>query len=101
MAPPSDPHHYIAARVSRMLGRVLPDEWDVCRTLGIQLVAVERLYVPDLVVMPEDIALDPSNPPARRTRPHSWSRSCRGAAGTPIGRRSCGVTRTYRFRSTC
>ena len=63
VAPPSDPHDYIAARVSRMLGRVLPDEWDVHRTLGIPLVAVERLYVPDLVVMPEDIVLDPSKPP--------------------------------------
>ncbi len=63
VAPPSDPHNYIAVRVNRMLGQVLPDDWDVYQTLGIQLPKVERLYMPDLVVMPEDVVLDPSRTP--------------------------------------
>ncbi|KOX16989.1 restriction endonuclease [Nocardiopsis sp. NRRL B-16309] len=63
VAPPSDPHNYIAVRVARMLGRVMPDDWDAYQTLGIQVPSVERLYMPDLVVMPESVVLDPSRTP--------------------------------------
>lgn len=55
VAPPSDPHNFIAVRMTRALNRVMPDDWDVYQTLGIQLPSVERLYVPDLVVMPESV----------------------------------------------
>ena len=63
VAPPSDPHNIIADRVNRALLRVIPDDWGVYQTLGIQLSKVERLYMPDLVVMPESIVLDPSRTP--------------------------------------
>ncbi|MEE2053859.1 Uma2 family endonuclease [Nocardiopsis tropica] len=62
-APPSDPHDYIADRVNRALLSTVPDDWGVYQTLGIQLPVVERLYVPDLVVMPESVVLDPSVSP--------------------------------------
>ncbi|MEU3309905.1 Uma2 family endonuclease [Nocardiopsis sp. NPDC006832] len=63
VAPPSDPHNFIAGRVNRALNGVLPDDWDVYQTLGIQIPAIERLYVPDLVVMPESVVLDPGQTP--------------------------------------
>ena len=63
VAPPSDPHNFIAVRMTRALNRVMPDDWDVYQTLGIQLPSVERLYVPDLVVMPESVVLDPARTP--------------------------------------
>ncbi|MFV2195659.1 Uma2 family endonuclease [Nocardiopsis sp. LOL_012] len=63
VAPPSDPHNIIASLVHRALNRVIPDDWHVLQTLGVQVSAIERLYMPDLVVMPEDIVLDPSRSP--------------------------------------
>ncbi|WP_191269114.1 Uma2 family endonuclease [Nocardiopsis terrae] len=63
VAPPSDPHNYIAVRITRALNGVVPDDWDVYQTLGIQLPAIERLYMPDLVVMPESVVLDPEQTP--------------------------------------
>ncbi|WP_231972347.1 hypothetical protein [Nocardiopsis alborubida] len=63
VAPPSDPRNHIAVRVNRMPGQVPPDGWDVYQPLGIQLQTVERLYMPDLVVLPEDVVLDPSRTP--------------------------------------
>nr|WP_026118294.1 Uma2 family endonuclease [Nocardiopsis salina] len=63
VAPPSDPHNYIAVRVTRTLNKVLPENWDVYQTLGIQMARIERLYMPDLVVMPEAVVLDPERTP--------------------------------------
>lgn len=63
VAPPSDPHNIIADRVNRALLRAVPDDWGLYQTLGIQLPVVERLYVPDLVVMPESVVLDPGQTP--------------------------------------
>ncbi|MEV2274474.1 Uma2 family endonuclease [Nocardiopsis sp. NPDC049922] len=62
--PPSDPHNIIASLVHRVLVRSVPDEWHVFQTLGVQVSAVERLYVPDVIVMPEDVVLDPSQSPS-------------------------------------
>ena len=63
VAPPSDPHNYIAVRITRALNGVVPDDWDVYQTLGVQFPAIERLYMPDLVVMPESVVLDPEQTP--------------------------------------
>lgn len=63
MAPPSDPHNVIVGRVNRALLRAMPDEWGIYQTLGIRLPVVERLYVPDLVVMPESVLLGPGQTP--------------------------------------
>ncbi|MEU1897000.1 Uma2 family endonuclease [Nocardiopsis dassonvillei] len=60
VAPPSMPHNVIASRVSRSLFATIPDDRGVYQVLGIQLPAVEQLYMPDLVVMSEHVLLDPS-----------------------------------------
>ncbi|MFF6971601.1 MULTISPECIES: Uma2 family endonuclease [Streptomyces] len=60
--PPHAQHNRITAKLQRALLTVLPDEWEVFQTLGIQIVASEKLYIPDLVVMPDDVvAAVPAN----------------------------------------
>ncbi|MEU4284336.1 MULTISPECIES: Uma2 family endonuclease [Nocardiopsis] len=54
------PHNVIASRVSRSLFATIPDDRGVYQVLGIQLPAVEQLYMPDLVVMSEHVLPDPS-----------------------------------------
>ncbi|MFL1376225.1 MULTISPECIES: Uma2 family endonuclease [unclassified Nocardiopsis] len=63
VAPPSDPHNLIASLVHRALVRAIPDDQHVLQTLGIQIPVVERLFVPDLVVMPDKVMRDPSRTP--------------------------------------
>ncbi|WP_329386161.1 Uma2 family endonuclease [Streptomyces sp. NBC_01716] len=64
LAPPPSRHHQsIAAGVQRRLYEGLSDEWGIYRTLGVHIAPLDKLYVPDLVVMPAD-AVDPdSNDP--------------------------------------
>ncbi|MFJ6217021.1 Uma2 family endonuclease [Streptomyces sp. NPDC092296] len=52
---PDTGHNYIAGRVHRALSRALPDTWDVYQTLGVHIVRQDRLYIPDLVVMPVEL----------------------------------------------
>lgn len=52
--PPSYGHNDIADLVHRALARDLPDEWGIYQTLGVQIAGDERLYLPDLVVVPRD-----------------------------------------------
>ncbi|MEU4080299.1 MULTISPECIES: Uma2 family endonuclease [Streptomyces] len=51
--PPAAPHNRIAEKVHRRLYTVVPDDWGVYQTLGVSHPSRGRLYVPDLVVMPE------------------------------------------------
>lgn len=47
------PHHNgIADAVQRLLCRVLPDDLGIYQTLGVHVAPLDKLYVPDLVVMP-------------------------------------------------
>lgn len=62
-APPPEPHSYIAARVSRALYRVISEDRHVLQMLGIQIPVVERLFMPDLVVMSEKALLDRTRSP--------------------------------------
>ncbi|SDX06899.1 Endonuclease, Uma2 family (restriction endonuclease fold) [Amycolatopsis xylanica] len=50
--PPGVDHNLIAGVVHRALLGAVPREWGVYQTLGISVVGLRRLYVPDLVVMP-------------------------------------------------
>lgn len=62
LVPPPHAHHNgIAAAVQRALYRNLPEELEVYQTLGIHIATLDKLYVPDLVVMPKDriAAVDP------------------------------------------
>ncbi|GAA2447114.1 Uma2 family endonuclease [Streptomyces lavendulocolor] len=51
--PPAAPHNRIAEKVHRRLYTVVPDDWGVYQTLGVAHPSRGRLYVPDLVVIPE------------------------------------------------
>ncbi|MCX5406332.1 Uma2 family endonuclease [Streptomyces sp. NBC_00335] len=53
LVPPHHRHHNaIAESVQRTLYGVLPPEWGVYQTLGIHIAPLDKLYVPDLVVVP-------------------------------------------------
>ncbi|NBM20559.1 Uma2 family endonuclease [Streptomyces sp. GC420] len=59
LAPPPHAHHNgIAAAVQRRLYQNLPDELGIYQTLGIHIAPLDRLYVPDLVVMPSRLIAD-------------------------------------------
>ncbi|MEV5198847.1 Uma2 family endonuclease [Streptomyces sp. NPDC053720] len=62
LVPPPHAHHNgIAAKVQRRLYRNLPDELEIYQTLGVHVAPLDRLYVPDLVVMPSDL-IDAADP---------------------------------------
>lgn len=64
--PPHRHHNGIAAKVQRALYGILPPEREVYQTLGIHITALDKLYVPDLVVAPsalvDDVAAEVSDP---------------------------------------
>ncbi|RSO13773.1 restriction endonuclease [Streptomyces sp. WAC 06783] len=53
--PPAAPHNRIAAKVQRSLYSVLPKDWEVYQTLGVTHPTRGRLFIPDLVVVPDDV----------------------------------------------
>lgn len=62
LVPPPHPHHNgIAAKVQRRLYANLPEELEIYQTLGVHVAPLDKLYVPDLVVMPAELidAVDP------------------------------------------
>ncbi|MFF1413520.1 Uma2 family endonuclease [Streptomyces sp. NPDC058289] len=64
--PPHRHHHAVAATVQRALYEVVPPEWGVYQWLGIHIAALDKLYVPDLVVAPaalvDDVEAEVSDP---------------------------------------
>ncbi|MFE4329952.1 Uma2 family endonuclease [Streptomyces sp. NPDC056831] len=62
LVPPPHAHHNgIAAKVQRRLYRHLPEELEIYQTLGIHVAPLDKLYVPDLVVMPSEL-IDAADP---------------------------------------
>jgi len=62
LVPPPHAHHNgIAERVQRLLYRGLTGELGIYQTLGVHVAPLDKLYVPDLVVMPTELiaAADP------------------------------------------
>ena len=62
LVPPPHAHHNgIAEVVQRRLYRGLPDDLGIYQTLGVHVAPLDKLYVPDLVVMPSELiaAADP------------------------------------------
>ncbi|MFI1018090.1 Uma2 family endonuclease [Streptomyces sp. NPDC020965] len=53
--PPHAHHNHIAAKVQRALYRSLSEELEIYQTLGIHITPLDRLYVPDLVVVPSEL----------------------------------------------
>lgn len=56
--PPGYQHNAIADLVNKALVRAVPEEWGVYQTLGLQISGMERLYIPDLLVVPRDAPRD-------------------------------------------
>ncbi|MEV0919755.1 Uma2 family endonuclease [Streptomyces sp. NPDC049967] len=64
LVPPPYAHHSgIAAKVQRRLYANLPDELEIYQTLGVHVAPLDKLYVPDLVVMPAEL-VDGADPEA-------------------------------------
>ncbi|MEE1810152.1 Uma2 family endonuclease [Streptomyces sp. BE133] len=62
LVPPPHAHHNgIAAKVQRRLYKDLPEELEIYQTLGIHVAPLDKLYVPDLVVMPSEL-IDATDP---------------------------------------
>ncbi|MFC9752573.1 Uma2 family endonuclease [Streptomyces sp. NPDC056921] len=62
LVPPPHAHHNgIAAKVQRRLYKDLPEELEIYQTLGIHVAALDKLYVPDLVIMPSEL-IDAADP---------------------------------------
>ncbi|MER5360382.1 Uma2 family endonuclease [Streptomyces sp. NPDC002785] len=62
LVPPPHAHHNgIAAKVQRRLYGNLPEELEIYQTLGVHVAALDKLYVPDLVVMPAEL-IDTADP---------------------------------------
>ncbi|WP_405848777.1 Uma2 family endonuclease [Streptomyces niveus] len=62
LVPPPHAHHNgIAAKVQRALYRNLAEDLEIYQTIGVHIAPLDKLYVPDLVVMPSDAvdAVDP------------------------------------------
>ncbi|NML50592.1 Uma2 family endonuclease [Streptomyces sp. R302] len=53
--PPAAAHNRIVEKVHRRLYTVVPDDWGVYETQGVAHPSRGRLYVPDLLVIPERI----------------------------------------------
>ncbi|MDX3535531.1 Uma2 family endonuclease [Streptomyces sp. MB09-01] len=56
--PPVNHHNYIAVKVQRAVMTVLPDALEVYQTLNVTIPSRDGLYIPDLVVVPEEAVLE-------------------------------------------
>lgn len=59
--PPSKDHNTTAELLQRRLYTVIPEDWGIYQTLGVSVPGRAGLYIPDLVVVPRDIATGPGN----------------------------------------
>ncbi|GAA3488766.1 MULTISPECIES: Uma2 family endonuclease [Streptomyces] len=56
--PPHRHHNAIAHQLQKFLYGVLPADMGVFQTLGVHIARLDKLYIPDLVVMPERFVAD-------------------------------------------
>ncbi|MFB6816485.1 Uma2 family endonuclease [Streptomyces sp. NPDC056347] len=59
--PPSKDHNTTAELLQRRLYRVIPEDWGIYQTLGVSVPGRDGLYIPDLVVVPHEVATGPEN----------------------------------------
>ncbi|KOU14594.1 Uma2 family endonuclease [Streptomyces sp. NPDC085639] len=59
--PPVNHHNYIAVKVQRALLTVLPEACEVYQTLNVAVPSRSGLYIPDLVVAPDEVVLEDAN----------------------------------------
>lgn len=63
MPPPKLPHNLVADQVHKALVRGAPDNWGIFQGLGVQIVRLNKLFIPDLVVVPLDVLTSRSDLP--------------------------------------
>ncbi|MER6253090.1 Uma2 family endonuclease [Streptomyces sp. NPDC001584] len=56
--PPANHHNFIAAKVHRCLLAAIPENWEIFQTLNVAVPSRSGLYIPDVVVVPEDLVLE-------------------------------------------
>ncbi|MFJ8843962.1 Uma2 family endonuclease [Streptomyces cyaneofuscatus] len=59
--PPSKYHSATASLLQRPLYTVIPEDWGIYQTLGVQLPDRGGIYIPDLVVVPREVLSGPGN----------------------------------------
>ncbi|KJK47186.1 Uma2 family endonuclease [Streptomyces sp. NRRL F-4428] len=59
--PPVNHHNYIAVKVQRALMSVLPEDCEIYQTLNVAVPSRSGLFIPDLVVAPDDVVLEDAN----------------------------------------
>lgn len=59
--PPVNHHNYIASKVHRALLPALPEACEVYQTLNVAVPSRVGLYIPDVVVVPDEAALEEGN----------------------------------------
>ncbi|MEU4354722.1 Uma2 family endonuclease [Streptomyces virginiae] len=59
--PPVNHHNYIAVKVQRALTPVLPEGCEIYQTLNVAVPSRSGLFIPDLVVAPEEVVLEDAN----------------------------------------
>ncbi|MFC9390210.1 Uma2 family endonuclease [Streptomyces venezuelae] len=58
---PSVRHNLTASKVHRRLYSVIPDDWAVFQTQSIAVRSRSGMFIPDLVVVPEDVLTEPGS----------------------------------------
>ncbi|WKV72226.1 Uma2 family endonuclease [Streptomyces sp. PCS3-D2] len=59
--PPVNHHNYIAVKVQRALMSVLPPDCEIYQTLNVAVPSRSGLFIPDLVVAPDEVVLEDAN----------------------------------------
>ncbi|PVC89398.1 restriction endonuclease [Streptomyces sp. CS090A] len=59
--PPSNDHSATASLLQRPLYTVIPEDWGIYQTLGVQLPGRGGIYIPDLVVVERAVLSGPGN----------------------------------------
>jgi hypothetical protein len=60
--PPMVPHVYVASIIDRALNAALPDDVLVLQAPGVAFAHLNRLYEPDLIIVPRETIPAPSTP---------------------------------------
>ncbi|MFE4535143.1 Uma2 family endonuclease [Streptomyces scopuliridis] len=58
---PANYHNSIAAKVQRRLYNVIPEDWNIYQTQAIAIPSRLGLYIPDLLVAPDDVSSESGN----------------------------------------
>lgn len=65
--PPANIHNKAASRLTRVLARTIPDDWEIFQTQAIEIGSTGDIYIPDLAVYrPQDVPAEGITAPPDR-----------------------------------